>query len=85
MSATENAPTDPIIPALLIDVKEVARRLDLSERTVWRLHSAAKLPKAVSIGGKSKRWRIDEINAWVDAGCPARNAWEAKPKTSHRR
>ena len=65
---------------LLIDVKEVARRLDLSERTVWRLSSAGMLPRPVVIGGKSKRWRAEEIAAWVAAGCPDRKAWEAMSK-----
>lgn len=78
--------TIPIRPALavedilLISAKEVARRLGLSERTVWRLNSAGKLPKPVSVGGKTKRWRPEEIAAWVAAGCPTRIAWEAMTK-----
>ena len=55
---------------LLIDAQEVARRLDLSERTVWRLVAAGKLPNPISIGDKSKRWRANDIRSWVAAGCP---------------
>jgi predicted DNA-binding transcriptional regulator AlpA len=81
MSSNPIALTESTVPfVLLIDVKEVARRLDLSERTVWRLNSAGKLPKPVSIGGKSKRWRAEEIIAWVAAGCPLRATWEAMTK-----
>jgi excisionase family DNA binding protein len=78
-------PSDSPLPLpgiLLIDVKEVARRLGLSDRTVWRLNSTGKLPRPVSIGGKSKRWRSEEITAWVSAGCPARNVWEAMSRKS---
>ncbi|APW60526.1 helix-turn-helix transcriptional regulator [Paludisphaera borealis] len=64
---------------LLIDAEEVARRLDVSSRTVWRLNSAGKLPKPVAVGG-SKKWRSDEIRRWVEAGCPGRSAWEARSK-----
>jgi predicted DNA-binding transcriptional regulator AlpA len=81
MSANSNISAHATIPfVLLIDAREVARRLDLSERTVWRLNSAGRLPKSVAIGGKSKRWRPEEIAAWVAAGCPARSAWEAMSK-----
>jgi excisionase family DNA binding protein len=71
-----NPPTPTEQPAHLIDVQEVARRLGISDRTVWRLNSAGKLPKPITIGQKSKRWRADEIAAWVEAGCPDRKAWE---------
>ena len=64
---------------LLIAAEEVARRLDISARTVWRLHSAGKLPRPVPVGG-SKRWRADEIHRWVDARCPPRTAWETQNK-----
>jgi predicted DNA-binding transcriptional regulator AlpA len=63
---------------LLIDAQEVARRLGLSERTVWRLTAAGKLPNPISIGDKSKRWRAKEIRSWVAAGCPERSVWEAR-------
>lgn len=65
---------------VLMGVKEVAHCLNLSERTIWRLNGAGKLPKPVSIGGKSKRWRMNEIAAWIAAGCPDRAIWEAMGK-----
>jgi len=70
----------PVPPeALLIDAEEVARRLDVSPRTIWRLSSAGKLPKPLAVGG-SRKWRADEIRRWVEAGCPARSAWDARTK-----
>ena len=77
MSTTENIKVESNRRGLLlIDAQEVARRLDLSERTVWRLVAAGKLPNPVSIGDKSKRWRAAEIRSWVAAGCPSRSEWE---------
>ena len=58
--------------SLLLRVSEVAQLLGISERSVWRMQSAGKLPAAVRLAG-SIRWRRVEIEAWVDAGCPAIN------------
>lgn len=81
MAATTPTTTVPTPDGvLLIDANEVARRLGLSVRTIWRLNSAGKLPSPVPIGGKSKRWRAEEITTWVAAGCPARPLWEAVSK-----
>lgn len=59
----------------LLTVAEVAAILAVSVRTVWRLNSGGQLPEAVSIGS-SKRWRRDEIFAWIKTGCPVRNKWK---------
>ena len=53
----------------LISAKEVAMILGVSERTIWRLHSARRLPSPVKFGG-SVRWRIEDIYRWIDSGCP---------------
>ncbi|MBC7820701.1 MAG: helix-turn-helix domain-containing protein [Planctomycetaceae bacterium] len=55
----------------LLPASEVAKVLAISIRTLWRLESAGKLPLAVRIGS-SKRWRQDELDAWIEAGCPPR-------------
>lgn len=78
MSATENTKAESTRRGLLlINVQEVARRLGLSERTVWRLTAAGKLPSPIPIGGKTKRWRAEDIRSWVAVGCPDRITWEA--------
>lgn len=56
-------------PSALLKAKEVADILGVSQRQVWRLVSACLLPKSVRIGGCT-RWRLSDINAWIDAGCP---------------
>lgn len=55
--------------ALLIDVREVSRLLNLSTRSVWRMLSAGQLPEPVRIG-RSVRWSRERIRVWIEAGCP---------------
>ncbi len=66
--------------SLAISAKELARLLGVSLRQVWRLNSAGKLPKPLRLGG-SVRWRRDEIVAFVEAGCPDRQTWDAMKET----
>lgn len=63
------------ITAELVNARELAKLLAVSERTLYRLKSAGELPPAVAIGG-SVRWRLAEIRQWVGEGCPA----PSKPK-----
>ncbi len=55
--------------AVLIPAEEVAAMLGVSERTLWRLLSAGKLPEPVRIG-RSTRWRAAEVREWIERGCP---------------
>lgn len=55
---------------LLIAADEVARLLNISKRTLWRLLSAGKLPKPVRLGN-AVRWRRDELEQWISQGCPS--------------
>lgn len=59
----------------LITAKELAKRLAISVRSVWRRDSAGELPAPVRIGG-SVRWRAEELNRWIKAGCVSREVWE---------
>ena len=59
-----------------------------SART-WRTwHALGHIPRPVKIG-RSTLWRADELQDWVAAGCPGRDAWEAakpaarKPSKTH--
>jgi prophage regulatory protein len=55
--------------SLLLAAEEVAAMLGVSERTLWRLLSAGKVPKPVRFG-RNTRWRVDEVKEWIDRGCP---------------
>lgn len=59
--------------ALLITADELAVKLSMSTRTLWRLLSAGKLPEPVRLGG-STRWRVDEVRQWINDGCPTQGA-----------
>jgi predicted DNA-binding transcriptional regulator AlpA len=42
----------------------------------WRDHAAGRIPAPVKLGGRTL-WRVAELRAWVEAGCPDRRTWEA--------
>lgn len=60
---------------LLIDMKAAAKLLDLSERTIWGMANSGRMPTPVKIG-RSVRWSIEELRAWVNAGCPPKEKWD---------
>ncbi|WP_425395433.1 helix-turn-helix transcriptional regulator [Aeoliella sp.] len=53
----------------LIAAEELAKMLDVSTRTIWRLLSTGKLVQPLRIGG-SVRWRLDDVEEWINNGCP---------------
>ncbi len=61
----------------LFTVKDLAARLRISQRQVWKLLSSGRLPQPVRLG-RSVRWRCDDINKWVELGCPEREKFEAE-------
>jgi len=77
MATVNVTPNDPdkdpyyISPhrSLLISVDELGNLLGISVRSVWRLHSAHRIPEPIRLAG-SVRWRLSEVQAWVEAGCP---------------
>ncbi len=54
---------------VLLTAEEVAAMLGVSERTLWRLLSAGKVPKPVRFG-RNTRWREAEVKEWIESGCP---------------
>ncbi len=65
-SFANNSPNDL---GLLIDVAEVARILNISQRSVWRLRSAGDIVPPIRIG-HLVRWRRVDIIEWINQGCP---------------
>jgi len=55
---------------------ELAAFLGVSRATVWRLHSAGKLPRPIRLN-RAVRWDRWTIEEWVSDGCPPRDKWEA--------
>jgi len=60
----------------LLTAKAVGQCLSLSNRQVFRLKSAEKIPAPVRIGG-AVRWRQADIERWITLGCPDRKQFEA--------
>jgi hypothetical protein len=61
---------------LLLGARRAAVICDKSLRT-WRAWDAAGwIPRPIQIG-RSKLWGLDELRAWVAAGCPRRAEWES--------
>lgn len=55
---------------LLIDSKQAAKILKVSERTLMRMHTAGEIPPPIRIG-RAVRWSLETLKKWVEEGCPA--------------
>ena len=72
MPATRELPQSSeqeAIKPLLICVETLAEMLDISPRSIWRRLSSGEMIEPVRIGS-SVRWRLQDVEAWVGAGCP---------------
>ena len=49
----------------LVNVKQLSSLLRVSERTIWRLRSAGKLPPVIRVRG-SVRWKLSDFSDWID-------------------
>ena len=82
--ASDTAAVCPAADDFLISGEQLAGRLGISKRTLWRLDASGKLPLPVRIGG-SVRWSSEEITLWIKARCPSRLEWERMNKATGER
>jgi predicted DNA-binding transcriptional regulator AlpA len=68
--------TAAMVAPVLIGPSDLARMIDCSRRHVEHLDTRGHLPKSVRLG-RLRKWRLDEITAWIAAGAPPRDEWEA--------
>jgi DNA binding domain, excisionase family len=62
---------------LAVPINEVAELLGVSNRHVRDMLNDGRLgPQPLALG-TSKRWRVAELEEWLAAGCPNREAWKA--------
>jgi predicted DNA-binding transcriptional regulator AlpA len=94
---TAPAPLSPSTPAdnqfgspppahpdrLLVAAVDAAALCGVSRATWLRQHSAGRVPAPVRIGRRTL-WRLDELRAWIDAGCPDRDTWQTIRTTGRR-
>lgn len=52
----------------LIDVQAVRALLGVSDRTVWKMLYAGKLPACVRVN-RSVRWRLSDVQRFIAVGC----------------
>jgi excisionase family DNA binding protein len=60
---------------IAVPVTEVARILGISVRHVWTLLAQERLPRPIRLG-RSVRWNVEELRAWMAAGAPDLAMWE---------
>ena len=74
-------PTLDVVPApnvpLLLTAEQAAALAGVSRSHWWSLHSAALVPMPIKLG-RATRWRRDELEQWVAAGCPPRHEWNQR-------
>lgn len=58
---------------LLVTASQIAKLMQISTRTLWRLLSGGKIPEPLRIGG-AVRWRLDDVKNWIATGCPVPQA-----------
>ena len=67
----------------LINVRTVAKMLATSVRSVWRYRSAGRLPKSVNVGS-SIRWRMSDIQLWIEWNLPSQQEFELRKAEGRR-
>jgi predicted DNA-binding transcriptional regulator AlpA len=71
------APTAPVAetPPIAIDARGAARLCGIS-RSLWHsMKAAGRIPLPIRLG-RRVLWRVEELHAWVKAGCPPLHRWE---------
>ena len=64
MVCAETMPTSP-----LMKVEQVAERLSVSARHIYRMADGGLMPRPLKLGGVN-RWSEQVLAAWIADGCP---------------
>jgi predicted DNA-binding transcriptional regulator AlpA len=73
-AATEERPNQD-----LIDVKEVARRLGVSETTIWDWSRKGTFLTPIYVG-RLARWRVRNLDDWVEQQATAARSPKRRPR-----
>lgn len=65
---------------LLITIEEFGTLLGYKRTTMYNLDTQGRIPSPIRLTKRDRRWVLAEVAEWVAAGCPRREAWEAKEK-----
>ena len=69
--------TEPADSDRLLRVGDVAVRLGISIRQVWKLLACGRLPAPLHLG-RAVRWRAADISRFIALGCPSRDEFEQR-------
>jgi predicted DNA-binding transcriptional regulator AlpA len=70
-------PADPSRESLTVDAAGAARLVGISPSHFFALIRTGRFgPEPIRLG-RCRRYRVAELTAWVESGCPARNRWLA--------
>ena len=58
----------PADESLLIDSRQAAKLLGVSDRTLWKMRQAKTIVPPVKFG-KAIRWNAEHLKKWIDEGC----------------
>lgn len=61
--------TGPSEAPAMLTVHDVARMLNCSARTIYRLTDAGKMPQPIKLNALV-RWPREVLERWISAGCP---------------
>ena len=63
------------ITPILADAKQAAAMLGMSRSHFLALCSSGRIGPMALTFGRSKRWSVDELKLWVQAGAVSREYW----------
>lgn len=66
-SAAAETGSDGSPESLLVDARELARLLAVSQATLFRMKAAGKLPRELALSRACVRWRRSTIERWLAA------------------
>lgn len=59
---------------------ELARMMGISARHLWNMDRDGRIGPTPLKLGKSRRWNLSDVRAWLDAGAPSRAEWQARKR-----
>jgi hypothetical protein len=81
------APPGAVKP-LLVSLAELSALLGKCPAVLRKDLACGRLPLPISGGGRQgakQRWKLAEIERWVEAGCPDRATWEGCRRAKQRK
>jgi hypothetical protein len=79
------ATSSPPIDRAAVDLRGLAMMLCVSLSSAKTLRTDGKLPSPCLEHGRIIRWSVDEVRAWIVAGCPGRILWNQIKEASIRK